>query len=70
MRHMHAGKPATLCIHGMPEITYGHAIHASQTIFIKINHLTFLHPKYENCKPEDAKKDSHCHAQQEQGQLQ
>ena len=30
-----------LCIHGAPEITYGHAICASQTIFIKINHLTF-----------------------------
>ena len=25
----------------MLEITYGHAIHASQMIFIKINHLTF-----------------------------
>ena len=29
-----------LCICGAPEITYGHAIHASQTIFIKINCLT------------------------------
>ena len=25
----HAGKPATLCIRGMPGITYGHAIHTS-----------------------------------------
>ena len=56
-----------LCIHGMPEITYGHAICASRTIFIKINCLTFWHPKYENCKPEHAEKDSHCHAQQAQG---
>ena len=31
---------AALCIHGMPGITYG-AIHASQMVFIKINHLTF-----------------------------
>ena len=30
-----------LCIHGMPGITYGHAVRTSQTIFIKINHLTF-----------------------------
>ena len=30
-----------LCKHGMPEITYGHAIHTSQMIFIKINRLTF-----------------------------
>ena len=29
----------------------------------QINHLKFWHPKYENCKPEHAKKDSHCHAQ-------
>ena len=54
----------------MPEITCGHAIRASQTIFIKINHLTSWHPKYENCKPEHAEKDSHCHAQREQGRLQ
>ena len=26
--------------------------------------------KYENCKPEHAEKDSHCHAQQEHGCLQ
>ena len=45
-----------LCKCGTPEITYGHAIHASQTILIKINHHTFEHPKYENCKPECAKK--------------
>ena len=37
----HAGKLATLCICGMPEITYGHAIRTSQAIFIKNNHLTF-----------------------------
>ena len=29
-----------------------------------------LAPKYKNYKPEHAEKDSHCHAQQEQGQLQ
>ena len=52
-----------LCIHGAPKITYGHAVCTSQTIFIKINHLTFWHPKYENYKPEHAEKDSHCHAQ-------
>ena len=46
-----------------PEITYGHAICASQTIFIKINCLAFWHPKYKNCKPEHAEKDAHCHAQ-------
>ena len=63
---MQANQPP-LCIHGMPEITYGHAIHTSQTIFIKINRLTFWHPKYKNCKPECAEKDSHCHAQPEQG---
>ena len=68
--HTHAGKLATLCIRGVPEITYGHAIHASQTIFIKNNHLTFWHPKYENFKPEHAEKDSHCHAQQEERRLQ
>ena len=59
----HAGKPATLCIPGTPGITYGHALHASQTKFIKNNHLTFLHPKYRFCKLEHAEKDSHCHAQ-------
>ena len=70
MQHAHAGKLAALCICGAPEITYGHAVRASQAIFIKINYLTFWHPKYKNCKPECAEKDSHCHAQQEQGQLQ
>ena len=64
------GKLAALCIHDMPGTTYGHAIRASRTIFIKNNHLTFLHPKYENCKPECAEKDSHCHAQREQDRLQ
>ena len=52
-----------LCKHGIPEITYGHAIHASQTIFNKINCLTFQHPKYENFKPEHAENYCHCHAQ-------
>ena len=42
----------------------------AKSISIKINHFTFWHPKYENCKPECAEKDSHCHAQREQGQLQ
>ena len=51
----------------MPEITYGRAIRTSQTIFIKIYHLTFWHPKYKNCKPECAGKESHCHAQREHG---
>ena len=37
----HAGKPAALCIHGMPEITYGDAMHTSQMIFNKTNCLTF-----------------------------
>ena len=63
---MQASQPP-LCKHGTPEITYGQAIHASQTISNKINHLTFEHHKYENCKPEHAEKDSNCHAQQEQG---
>ena len=66
-RHVHEGKPANLIIHGMPGFTYGHAIHAGQMIFIQNNHLTYLHPKYENRKPERAEKDSHCHAQREQG---
>ena len=64
---MHAGKLDALIIRGAPEITYGDAVRASQTIFIKIILLTFYHPKYENCKPEHAGKDSHCHAQQEHG---
>ena len=33
--------PAILIKCGVPEITYGRAVHASQTIFIKINRLTF-----------------------------
>ena len=37
-RVVHTCKPAAPI---MPEITYGHAVHASRTIFIKINHLTF-----------------------------
>ena len=59
----HAGKPANLIIRGAPGITYGCAIHAGQMILIKNNYLAFWHPKYENCKPECAEKDSHCHAQ-------
>ena len=35
------GKPAALIIYGTPRITYGRAVHASQTIFTKNNHLTF-----------------------------
>ena len=65
--HMHTGKPAALIIHGVPGFTYGHAVHASQTIFIKNMCLTLYQPKYENRKPECAEKDSHCHAQREQG---
>ena len=67
---MHAGKPTTLCICGTPGITYGRAVCASRMIFIKNNRLTFQLPKYKICKPECAEKDSHCHAQQEQGRLQ
>ena len=66
-RRAHAGKPADLSIRGAPEITYGRAVRASQTIYIKNNRLTFLCPKYENRKPERAGKDSHCHAQREHG---
>ena len=40
-RHMHTSTPATLIIRGAPESTYGCDIHASQTIFNKINCLTF-----------------------------
>ena len=58
MQRAHAGKSADLIIRGMPGITYGHAVRASQTIFIKINHITFS---------ECAEKDSHCRAQQEHG---
>ena len=65
----HADKPATLCICSMPGITYGCAICASRTIFIKINHLTFSHPKHDFRKLEHAEKDSYCHAQWEQGRL-
>ena len=77
MQHMHTDKPSTLYImrtlHGVHVqasqppyvyvVGYGCAIHASQTIFIKINCLTFWHPKYDICKPEHDGKDSHCHAQ-------
>ena len=37
----HAGKLATLIIHGAPGFTYGCAVCASQTVFIKNNRLTF-----------------------------
>ena len=40
----HTGKPATLFIHGMPEITYGHAICASRMIYIKITASNFSTP--------------------------
>ena len=40
-RRMHAGKPAALIICRVPGITYGRAVRASQTIFIKNNRLTF-----------------------------
>ena len=39
--HTHAGKLAALIICGVPGITYGRAVHASRTIFIKNNHFTF-----------------------------
>ena len=68
-QHAHAGKQAALCVRGMPGISYGCAVHVGQTIFIKINHLTFKHPKCGFRKQERAGKDSHCHAQQEQGRL-
>ena len=66
MHHMahacrQASHPYVKC--GMSGITYGHAIRTRQTIFKKINHLTYYHPKYENCKPEHAENDSDCHAQ-------
>ena len=50
MQRVHAGKPATLIVRGMPGITYGRAIHAGQTIFIKNNRLTFstLNTKFAN----------------------
>ena len=67
MQCMHAGKLATLYIHGAPGITYGCAVRAIQMIFIKINRLTFWHPKYGFCKLEHAERDSHCHALREQG---
>ena len=38
---IHASKLAAQIIRGTPGFTYGHAIRASQTIFIKNNHLTF-----------------------------
>ena len=67
MRHAHAGEPATLSIRGVPKFTYGHAVRTSRPKSMKINCLTFYSSKYENCKPERARKDSHCHAQREHG---
>ena len=61
------GKPAALIIRGAPEITYGRAVRASRTIYIKNNCLTLYCSKYKNRKPECAGKDSHCHAQREHG---
>ena len=52
-----------LCKWGVQQITYRHAICTSQTIPNKINCLTSKHTKYENCKPEHAENNSHCHAQ-------
>ena len=47
---MHTGKLAALIIHGTPGNTYGHAIHTSQTIFIKIteSHFSTLNTKTAN----------------------
>ena len=63
MQCVHTGKLTIPILHGAQEISYWPAIHASHVTFIKINCLTFLHPKYENFKPKHAGKDSHCHAQ-------
>ena len=69
--HMaHACRQASPYVYVAWQKLHGHSICTSQTIFIKINHLTVYHLKYKNCKPECAEMDSHCHAQQEQGQLQ
>ena len=56
----------TLIICGTPGFTYGCVICIGQTIFIKINRLTFQCPKYEIRGPEWAENDSHYLAQQEQ----
>ena len=45
------------------KITYGCAVRASRPTPMKINRLTFYSSKYENCKPERAGNNSHCHAQ-------
>ena len=49
-RRAHAGKLATLIIHGAPEITYGRAVRASRTIYIKItaSHFNALNMKIAN----------------------
>ena len=49
-RRTHAGKPSTLIIRGMPGITYGCAVHGSQTILSKITatHFNVLNTKIAN----------------------
>ena len=42
----------------------------TEFFLLKNSCLTFWHPKYEICKLEHGGKDSHCHEQREQGQLQ
>ena len=58
------------CNYYMPTITYWTGMQACQPTTTKINCLTFLGTNYQKCKQEHAKKDSHCHAQWEQGQFQ
>ena len=47
---MHAGKPATLIIRGMPGITYGHAVRAGKQYLSKIatSHFSTLNTKFAN----------------------
>ena len=40
-RVAHARRQASCPMYTWPEITYGHAMHASQMIIHKTNHLTF-----------------------------
>ena len=67
--HMQASRPPYVYV-VCQELLMDMPFVQAKSISIKINHFTFWHPKYENCKPECAEKDSDCHAQQEQGQLQ
>ena len=48
--HAHTGKPATLCICGMPGITYGRAIRAGQRYLSKItaSHYSTLNMDFAN----------------------